>query len=52
MTDYCTKQYAVLTSDIVHATKLEAKTYALVMKTLQKVAKRGMRVRTSVVWNV
>jgi len=39
MTDTAQKQYAVLTSDIVHSTKLEAKTYALVMKTLQKLLK-------------
>jgi hypothetical protein len=36
LTNTAHKQYAVLTADIVHSTKLNAKDYALVMKTLQK----------------
>ncbi len=39
MTDKAHSQYAVLTTDIVHSTKLEAKAYACVMKTLQQLLK-------------
>lgn len=39
MTNTAHKQYAVLTADIVHSTKLNAKDYACVMRTLQTLLK-------------